>query len=302
MLQVQHLTKVYGRNSKPAIEDVTFDVNNGEVVGFVGLNGAGKTTTIRIAAGVTLPTRGNVIVDGNDIVAEKVEASKRIGWVPELPNFDPNGKAIDLMKYYGGYYGIESKRASDLSYELLKAFGLEGFEKKKVGSYSQGMKKRFSLAASMLSDPPNYLFDEILNGLDPEGIHYFRKIVTDFRDRGKAVLLSSHILTEIEGLSDRVVLIHKGKVIKIITKGDLSSFKTGVLLLKLDRYDDDLFHYLNSLGNPKKDDGTITVSDFSGDPSLVNSELVRRGYAVQEISLRKMSLEEFFLKLVGDVQ
>lgn len=153
MLQIQRLTKVFARNAPPAIADVSFDVGNSEVVGFVGLNGAGKTTTIRIAAGVSLPTEGTVSVDGKDIVADKVEASKRIGWVPELPNFDLNTKAIDLMKYYSGYYGITGVSANNISSDLLKSYGLGGFEKKKLKTYSQGMKKRFSLAASMISDP-----------------------------------------------------------------------------------------------------------------------------------------------------
>lgn len=138
--------------------------------------------------------------------------------------------------------------------------------------------------------------------MDPEGIHYFRNVVNGLKGRGKAILLSSHILSEIEELSDRVVLIHKGKVIKIVTKGDLSNFRTGILLLRLDRYDDDLLRYLNSVGAAHREGEGITVTDFSGDPSQVNSELVRRGYAVREITLQRPSLEEYFLKLVGDAK
>ncbi len=167
--RVENLTKVYSMKQAPAVDSVSFEVANGEIVGFVGLNGAGKTTTIRVAAGIALPTSGTVKVNGHDVVEQKVNASRQLGWVPELPNFESNAKAGSLMHYFAGFYGIGAREADTKTAELLKLVGLAGFETRKLRSYSQGMKKRFSLAASMLSDPPNYLFDEVLNGLDLKG-------------------------------------------------------------------------------------------------------------------------------------
>ncbi|MEM0117810.1 MAG: ABC transporter ATP-binding protein [Conexivisphaerales archaeon] len=301
MLQVEGLTKVYSARSGPAIQDVTFDVKDGEVVGFVGLNGAGKSTTIRIAAGIILPTRGTVSVDGHDILRDKVEASKRLGWVPELPNFELNAKALDLMKYYAGYYGIETAKAEKLSLELLKETGLGGYERKKLSSYSQGMKKRFALAASLLSDPQNFLFDEILNGLDPEGILFFRNLIVEMRKKGKAILLSSHILSEVQELSDRVVFIHKGKVVRVATREELASVEGGFLLLKIDALDEKAVRYLNNYGKVEVENDKVTVSEFKGDPSLINAELIRMGYSVKEISYRTPSLEDYFFKLIQEV-
>jgi ABC-2 type transport system ATP-binding protein len=300
MLQVQGLTKIYSSRAGPAIQDVTFDVADGEVVGFVGLNGAGKTTTIRIAAGVIFPTSGTVRVDGFDIIKEKVNASRRLGWVPELPNFEQNAKALDLMKYYAGYYGIESSRAEKMAIDLLKETGLAGVEKKKLSSFSQGMKKRFSLAASLLSDPQNFLFDEILNGLDPEGILFFRNLIVDLKKKKKAILLSSHILSEVQELSDKVVFIHKGKVIQISTRQELSALEGGFLILKLNTVDENVKQYLKSYGKVEVEDDRVNVTDFKGDPSLINAELVKMGYSVREISYRTPSLEDYFFRLIKE--
>ncbi len=299
MIRVDNLTKVFSKSSVPAIDSVSFEVANGEIVGFVGLNGAGKTTTIRIAAGISLPTSGSASVDGHDLVADKVEASKRIGWVPELPNFEPNATASSLMEYFGGFYGLSSSASRTRSAELLKSVGLEGSESKTLRTYSQGMKKRFSLAASMLGNPQNYLFDEVLNGLDPAGIHYFRGLMTDLRAQGAAVLLSSHVLVEVESIADRVVFIHKGRMIKTITRDDLAALGGTVVRMVIRNVDDKALAYLRGLGELRVENGALFLTSKT-DPARLNSDLVRRGYEVTEFAVQREGLEEYFLKLVGE--
>ena len=250
MIEVKQATKIFSSKQGPAINSVSFDVKNGEVVGFVGLNGAGKTTTIRIAVGVSLPTSGTVLIDGHDITTEKAEASKSVGWVPEIPNFEPNAKAWMLMRYLAGFYGIDRTEATKRSKELLASVGLSGFENRKIRTYSQGMKKRFSLGVSLLSDPQNFLLDEVLNGLDPEGIHFFRELMRGQKRVNKAILLSSHILTEIENIADRIVFIHRGHVIKTVTREELRAHEgiKGVLRIILQNPDEDAISYLKTLG------------------------------------------------------
>lgn len=223
MIIFRNLTKTYGRNGIPAVDNLDLEVNDGEILGFAGLNGAGKTTTIRIASGISLPTSGSVLIDGYDIVKEKVKASRSIGWVPEFPNFEPNAKPLDLMVYYSGFYNIGSAEAREKSSQLLKEVGLSNALNKKLRSYSQGMKKRFSIAAAMINDAQNYLMDETLNGLDPEGIKYVKKLILKLRDQNKAIMLSSHILSELQNVADRVAVIHEGKLIKVVSKDELSS-------------------------------------------------------------------------------
>ncbi|TMH97313.1 ABC transporter ATP-binding protein [Candidatus Bathyarchaeota archaeon] len=295
-------TKVFSAKQGPAISAVSFDVRNGEIVGFVGLNGAGKTTTIRIAVGVSLPTSGTVVIDGHDITREKPEASKSIGWVPELPNFEPNAKAWSMMRYLAGFYNIDREEARRKSKDLLASVGLSGFENRKIRTYSQGMKKRFSLAVSLLSDPQNFLFDEVLNGLDPEGIHFFRELMRGQKRMNKAILLSSHILTEIENVADRIVFIHRGRVIKIVTRDELAAYEgeKGVLRIILQNITDDAVSYLKSLGGTALVQGNeVILSDFRGDSSQVNSELVKKGIPVREIKFEKTGLEQYFFDLIG---
>ena len=301
MLEFQRLTKYYSSNA-PAIDDLSFDVHDGEIVGFVGLNGAGKTTTIRIAAGVSLPTEGTVRVDGRDVVKEKAAASRSIGWVPEFPNVEPNAKALDLMLYFAGFHGITGGEARRRSEELLSTVRLGESEGKRIRTFSQGMKKRFSLALALLSDPKNLVFDEILNGLDPEGIHYMRELTAELRKGGRAVLLSSHILAEIENLSDRVVFIHKGKIVESLTTEELRSQGSaeGVLRVGIANLDENALSYLRSFGETRVEvANTVAITRFAGDPASVNAELVSRGYAVKELSYQRSSLEDYFLKLVG---
>ena len=269
-------------------------------MGFVGLNGAGKTTTIRIAVGVSLPTAGTVLVDGHDITTEKPEASKSIGWVPEIPNFEPNAKAWKLMRYLGGFYGMDGREATKESKDLLGSVGLSGFENRKFRTYSQGMKKRFSLAVSMLSNPQNFLFDEVLNGLDPEGIQFFRQLMMGQKRVNKAILLSSHILTEVENLADRVVFIHRGKVVKTATRDELASYaaKGTILRIQLQNITDDAVSYLKTIGIVQIDGNAIILSDFQGDSSQVNTELVKKGLQVREIKHERTGLEEYFFDII----
>ena len=301
MIRVEGLSKKYGRSQVPAIEGVDFQVNNQEVVGFVGLNGAGKTTTIRVAAGVSLPTSGSVTVDGYDVVAQKVEASRRTGWVPELPNFEPNASAMALMKYFAGFYDIPASEAESRSLELLKSVGLAGAEKNRLRTYSQGMKKRFSLAVSLLSSPKNYLLDEVLNGLDPEGIRYFRRLMVDLKGQGAAVLLSSHILVEVESIADRVVIIHRGRLIKTITKGELQKVGGDVIKIAFESVDEPALSYLKGLGSVRVD-GNVVFLNAQVSPAQLNAELVKMGLRVTELAVQREGLEEYFLSLVGEAK
>jgi len=301
LIEVKQATKIFSSKQGPAINSVSFDVKNGEVVGFVGLNGAGKTTTIRIAVGVSLPTSGTVLIDGHDMTTEKAEASKSVGWVPEIPNFEPNAKAWMLMRYLAGFYGIDRTEATKRSKELLASVGLSGFENRKIRTYSQGMKKRFSLGVSLLSDPQNFLLDEVLNGLDPEGIHFFRELMRGQKRVNKAILLSSHILTEIENIADRIVFIHRGHVIKTVTREELRAHEgiKGVLRIILQNPDEDAISYLKTLGGDLQvQRNEIVLSDFHGDSSQVNAELVRKGIPVREIKYEKTGLEEYFFDLI----
>ncbi|MCD6195401.1 MAG: ABC transporter ATP-binding protein [Staphylothermus sp.] len=298
MIEISNVSKSFGRIK--ALENVSFKVNNGELVGYVGLNGAGKTTTIRIIVGVLLPDSGDVYIDGYSVLKEKRKASMRIGWVPEIPIFEPDVKALDYFVYLAGYYKISPSEARRLGKELFERVGLSGTENRKLKEYSQGMKKRFALAVSLINDPPNFVFDEVLNGLDPEGIKFFRELAKNFKKQGKAVLFSSHILSEVEALADRVVFIHKGRIINILTMQEIKSMAEKKLIVKLDKPLEKIPEEINSYGVPVVEDNTLVIRKFKGDQSTVVELLLRQGYKIMEVKLEEISLEEVFFKLIGE--
>lgn len=303
MIEVEGFTKVFGRNDTPAVKNISFEVRNGEILGLAGLNGAGKTTTIRAIGGIVLPSSGSIKVDGHNIVSDKVKASKTIGWVPEFPNFEPNAKPIPLLRYYAGFYGIKGDESRSLAERLMKEVDLERATRKKLRTYSQGMKKRFALASAMISDPENYLFDETLNGLDPEGINYMRKLMIKLKGENKAVFLSSHILSELENLADRIIIIHRGEIIEILSRDRMRSLGKPVLKLRVNRVDDNVIKMLEDYGTVSVDGDTLTVINLkSGEGSAddINVELIKAGYKVSMFNVQGASLEEYFFQLVGD--
>lgn len=303
MITIENLTKVYSAKEGTAVDNFTLEIKNGEILGFVGLNGAGKSTTIRISAGVTLPTSGDVYIDGKSITREKTGASKHVGWVPELPNYEINAKPVPLMKYFAGYYGLTGDQEEKNISELLKEVGLWEYRNKKLRTYSQGMKKRFSLAESLIGDPNNLMFDETLNGLDPEGVQFVRQLVTDQKKKGKAVLLSSHILSEIEAVSDRIAIIHHGKLVKILDRAELNALGREKITLEIDNFDDKAFGALSKYGDVRETgDGILLTSLKIGKeiyPEIV-STLVQLGYRVRRFEPSGESLEEFFFSTIGE--
>ncbi|QGR19762.1 ATP-binding cassette domain-containing protein [Stygiolobus azoricus] len=297
MIEVLYIWKKYGNFT--ALQDVRFTVYNGEVVGYVGLNGAGKTTTIEIIAGVSYPTRGDVIIDGYSIVKEKKEAAKNVGWVPELPIFEQDVRALDYFIYLAGYYGIDKEEAKKKAEELFSLVGLQGREKDKLKNYSQGMKKRFALAVSLISDPNNFLFDEVLNGLDPEGIMFFRDLAVKLKRKNKAVLFSSHILSEVENIADRVVFIHKGRIIRQMPMREIRNFiKTNTFRVVLGRIDKDVIKIVEKYGNPRIQGNTIFIENFDGNISGLCADL--SNYDIIEMGKVKGNLEEVFFRLIGE--
>ncbi|MFG1545077.1 MAG: ABC transporter ATP-binding protein [Thermoplasmataceae archaeon] len=302
MIQITDLTKQYSRNQPPAVRNLSLEINDGEIMGFAGLNGAGKTTTIRIVCGIIFPTGGKVLVNGKDIVREKVAASKHIGWVPELPNFEPTGKSVQLLKYYAGFYGIPPKEAEAKAETLLKKFNIWDARKRPLKDYSQGMKKRFSIAAAMMGDPDNFLFDETLNGLDPEGVKNMRDFMLSLKKEGKAVFLSSHILSELENVADRIAIIKRGEIVKVVERSELSNLGELSVKIVLQKADDNAVSLLQQFGKPENSGNEITLRSLnipSDEVYKVSEALFKAGYRVISISTESEGLEDYFLELVG---
>ncbi len=207
VLEVRNLTKKFGKFT--ALDGVNFEVGNGEVFGFIGPNGAGKSTTIRVLLGIIKATSGDVRLFGKDAWKDAVEIHKHVAYVPGDVNLWPNltgGEVIDLfVKLRGG--NNQSRRE-----ELIKKFDLD--PTKKCRTYSKGNRQKVALIAAFSSDADLYILDEPTSGLDPLMEQVFQECVLDVKNKGKSVLLSSHILSEVEKLCDRVGIIRQGQIIE----------------------------------------------------------------------------------------
>ncbi len=299
MLVFRETTKSYRRSRTPAISQVSFQVPSGQIVGLVGLNGAGKTTLIRVATGLNLPSRGTVEVDGIDIVRQKARASRQIGWVPEIPIYPPRRSLLDLMDYLAGYHGrAGGDRNAHLA--LLRWVGLEAQAGDPVSSLSQGMRKRFAIAVSMIASPSNFVLDEVLNGLDPEWIRFSREWMSAMRDQGRAVLLSSHLLGEMQGLADQFAFLHHGQLLGVWPKSAIRESLPPRYVVRLTNLDATAIEFLGGFGNVTANAPYATIDNPRVPPETVTAEVMRRQYGLQEFRVEEPGLEEFFFRLIGN--
>ena len=298
MIVIEGLSKRFPGRATFAIEDIDLELRDGELLGLVGLNGAGKTTAIRIAVGLSVPTRGSVIVDGFDLSRDKVRASQYIGWAPELFPFDPLAKALDLLTFYAGFSGLERRSGRAQAHELLARVGLESAENQRIRTFSLGMRRRFAIAAMMMGDPHNLLLDEVLSGLDPKGLSFIRNWILDQKHLNKAILLSSHLLSEIEAMADRVALIHEGHLLCMVTRDDLARAAAPLVRLKIRQIDTEGLRFLQGLGSVREEGDVILLADPTLALPDIVSELVRRGYKIDEARAENQSLEAYFLQAI----
>ena len=302
MIEIQSASKIYDKKSQPALNKLDLEMNDGEILGLVGLNGAGKTTTIRMTSGIIFPTSGKILVDGKDIVREKVKAARNIGWIPEFPNFEPNAKPLPLMRYFAGYYGYKKEDAEARIMDLLERVSLKPYLDRKLRNYSQGMKKRFAIAESIIGDPKNVLFDETLNGLDPEGVLFVRNLMLDLKKQGKSILLSSHILSEVEDVADRVAIIDHGNLINVLKKNELKSLGKIRVNISIDNYDKGCEAILSEYGEIEKDNQGFILRNLSikfDEVSVIPDRLVKSGYRIRRFDPVGESLEDYFFEIIG---
>jgi sodium transport system ATP-binding protein len=197
----------------PAVRDLSFEVGRGEVVGLLGENGAGKTTTLRMISTVLTPTEGRIVVDDLDTVQRPEDVRRRIGILfgGETGLYEKL-TARENIAYFGRLYGMDDRTIRSRTEELAKRFEMMEFLDRKVGGFSKGMRQKVAIARSVVHDPAVVLFDEPTSGLDITAANMFRRLVQEFQAEGKTILFSSHIMSEVERLCDRAVILHRGEV------------------------------------------------------------------------------------------
>ena len=227
MIAVEHLTKRYGRQL--AVDDISFECEPGTVTGFLGPNGAGKSTTLRMICGLTNPNAGSASVLGTSY-RSLPNPGREVGVLLDASAQHSGRSGREALTLTAQVLGVERKRVD----ELMEYVGLsKSAGKKRVGTYSLGMRQRLGIAQALVGDPRVLILDEPANGLDPEGIAWMRRLLRDFADRAGTVLLSSHLLREVEAVADQLVVIGRGK---IVAQGSLSELlaSTGVIVRGLD--------------------------------------------------------------------
>lgn len=291
-IEVESLTKVF--NGFRALDGISLVVERGEIFGFLGPNGAGKTTTINCCLGLIKPTSGSVRIAGMDVEEKPVEVKEICGYLPENYGFYPNLTARQNLLYFSEFYANPKDNVD----ELLALVGLQDSADKKVGEFSRGMKQRLALAQALINDPEVVFLDEPTNGLDPQGIADFRKIIRELNQKGKTFFFSSHILSEVREVCSVVGIINRGRIVKVGKISELSG-SMEVVVQTEPRADESL---LREFGEVEYDESRdVYVIKVESDCRVeISRTLFEHGFVVKELSLREPSLEKIYLSMVGE--
>ena len=211
MIRLENLTK--RSQQVTAVDDVSLEVNSGEIYGFLGPNGAGKTTTIKMLAGIMRPNSGRIFIDGMDLQANPLEVKANVGFIPDRPFLYEKLTGLEFMAFMANLYGFNGEGREKRIQQFLELFELTEWGRELVGSYSHGMKQRLIMSAALLHDPRVFIVDEPLVGLDPKGARLTKRIFSKLRDSGLTLFMSTHTLGIAEELCDRIGIIQRGKLV-----------------------------------------------------------------------------------------
>jgi len=231
MILIDNLVKNYG--DFQALKSISFDIHDGEILGFLGANGAGKSTTLKIMTGYLAPTAGNVLVDGQNVVDDSFEIREQIGYLPETNPLYLEMKVFDYLQFTAEVRGLEGKAFNQALARVVEQCGLSDVIHKPIATCSKGYKQRIGLAAAMIHDPKILILDEPVSGLDPNQIVEIRELIKGLA-REKMVIMSSHILQEIAATVDRIVIINKGEIVANGTTQELMTSFQGKTQLTLE--------------------------------------------------------------------
>lgn len=290
MLDVKNLSKQFGK--KPALEDLSFQVGAGQIYGLLGHNGAGKSTTLGIILGMVEPDQGEAMIDGVSIQKKRAMALQHVGSIFESPCFYEYLTGWENLRILSNYSGRFDKNAAE---DIVGRVGLTDRIGSNVRTYSHGMRQRLALAQSLLPMPKVLLLDEPTDGLDPEGIKWFRDFILNLRqERGMTVVFNSHQLTEVEQMCDRVAILKHGKR---VFEGKVSSAAGDgrIFEVDLDPWEDGI-RFLELQGCKMIREGRISIPP-EADPAILVAALVGVRVRVSAFSPLRRSLEDLYLKI-----
>ncbi len=306
MIKVEHLTKDYGPYR--AIDDISFSVEKGEIMGFLGPNGAGKTTMMRILTCYFPPTKGRAVVAGYDCFEDSLNVRKRIGYLPERVPLYEEMKVCDYLAFAAGIKGVPAREVKGRVAQVTVDFGLKEYSNRPISTLSRGYRQRVGLAQAVINDPEVLILDEPTVGLDPTQVKEIRKIIKELAGK-RTVILSTHILPEVSLLCSRVIIINKGKLVAVDRPGNLASTKSARMFIRIGGELREIERELALLGGVKGvERGEAAADDSSGFIVQIGDEkrvrkglhtlIARKGWELIEMRPVETSLEDIFIQLV----
>ena len=308
MIEVKHVTKRYGK--AVAVEDISFSIKEGEIVGLLGPNGAGKSTTMNMLTGFIEPTEGEIIIDGNDILKKPKKAKKQIGYMPEGVPLYTDLTVKEFVQYMAEIKQVDKKTIKEKVNEIIEQTGLKDVEKKLIKNLSRGYKQRVSMAGALVGTPKILILDEPTVGLDPKQITEIRNLIKELGKK-HTIILSSHILSEVSQICNKVIIINKGKIIAIDTPENLENKVTNKNCVYVTVEDSE--NKINQIKDKIKDikqlelvaeneDGTKQyMIEAQGEVDLrktIFSEFAIENITIFELKKADNTLEDAFMKLI----
>jgi ABC-2 type transport system ATP-binding protein len=292
MISLNHLTKRY--DDVVAVDDLNFDIQPGVVTGFLGPNGSGKSTTMRLIMGLDRPTKGSATINGKRY-GELKNPLREVGALLDAKAVHPGRSARNHLRALAIANGIHPERVD----EVLELAGITSVADKKVGGFSLGMSQRLGIAAALLGDPPVLLFDEPVNGLDPEGIRWIREFFQSLSREGRTVFVSSHLMSEMAQSADEIIVIGRGRFITRGRVDELTRIQQGSVLVRIENALD-FSRVLSEHHATVKpvNDGALEVTGLT--PVEIGRLALEQNAVLSELTPQRASLEEVFMELTAD--
>ncbi len=297
-IEVKNFCKHYLDEKDPkqtAVDNVNFEVEEGEIFGFIGPNGAGKTTTIKTLLGLLKPTSGDIKILGKPL--GDIEIKQRISYLPENPYFYQHMNSYEILDFYGQLFKIPKDVREKRIEALLETVGLAKDGKRNLKEYSKGMLQRIGIAQTLINEPDLVFLDEPTSGLDPIAHKDIQDIIFNLKKNGKTVFMSSHQLSDVENVCDRVAIIKRGKIVKMGTMEEL--LEDGITVITIDNANDELINQLSSFADKVKPDGkryNIYVKNEENIYKVV--DMVKSKANLVSVVPQKQSLEDLFVDII----
>lgn len=224
MIQFENVVKQYGKTNVRAVDDLTLKVEKGSTLGFIGPNGAGKTTTIRLLTGILQPTSGRVLVGGIDMAKDPIGAKRLIGFVPDAHEMYDRLTGMEYLNFMADVYGVSAADRKAHIEKYLELFGLEDASRDQIRSYSRGMRQKLTIIGALIHNPPVWVLDEPMVGLDPRAAHILKEEMRRHCEKGNTVFFSTHVLDVAEKLCDGIAIINRGQ---LVAQGSLEALRAG---------------------------------------------------------------------------